>query len=148
MGACFDYRVYRTLYAKKKYCQQCKKKGNQIHMNERDGKRICMECDYSERIVRTKRTQEQVGRQWYDDVEVSLYCDGHLYSGTIGMLTGSINWQSRTFQTEDEALKYIQDNHEKWSRPMGVKFLKGHNYKTNRLTKDQAGCVIGGWCSS
>jgi hypothetical protein len=49
-----------------------------------------------------------------------------------------INFVEFTAKNEEEAVEYIERNHQKWYPPMGVPFL---------LTKDEIGYVVGGWCS-
>jgi hypothetical protein len=161
MGGCFDCRVYRKMYFKEKTCPVCK---SRTRIN--DGRRTCTsegcvskkcktvacrikdhECHWSERAVRSKLTKEQCESKWDLDVNESQYCDGHQYSGAIGMLDGKINWISSVFSTEEKAIEYIEKNHNKWDNPMGVKFDKARG-SSNRLTKQLGGFIIGGWCSS
>ena len=170
MGGCFDYRDYRRLYFKEKNCPVCK---SSTRIN--DGRRTCMskgcinekckemhrkvswmsgnctnekhECNWSERAVRSKLTQKQAESKWDDDVNESQYCDGHEYSGAIGMLDGNVNWISQVFSTQEKAIEYIENNHNKWDSPMGAIFDKARG-SSNRLTKQLGGFIIGGWCSS
>ena len=149
MGGCFDYRNYRRLYFKSKNCPVCKKIGKSSFTRIKDGRRLCgsLSCNWSERAVRSKLTQKQAESKWDDDVNESQYCDGHEYSGAIGMLDGKVNWISQVFSTEEKAIEYIENNHNKWDNPMGVIFEKARG-SSNRLTKQLGGFIIGGWCSS
>jgi hypothetical protein len=65
--------------------------------------------------------------KWDEEVSHSQYQDGCSYSGCIGMLDGSIEWVNRgPFNSQDEALEHISENHRKWSGPMAVPFkIKG-----------------------
>lgn len=150
MGACFDYRVYKKLYIKSKpYCPAHQKRGSTSFTKIEDGRRLCESntCDWSERVVRSKLTQEQCENKWRSDVYESQSCDGNSYSGCIGMLNGDIKWISHSFETLQKAVTYIEDNHNKWDGPMGVRFDKAKG-SSNRLTKQLGGFIIGGWCSS
>jgi len=61
--------------------------------------------------------------QWDADVEHSQYMDGVSYSGSIGMLTDSLNFVSvPPFNSLNEATVYIEDNHSKFDNPMAVPF--------------------------
>ena len=149
MGACFDYRVYKKLYFKSKNCPAHKKRGGSSFTKIIAGARVCGSdsCDWGERAVRSKLTQEQCENKWISDVNESYSCDGNSYSGCIGMLGGSVNWISHSFETLEKAVTYIEDNQNKWDNPMGARFDKAKG-SSNRLTKQLGGFIIGGWCSS
>lgn len=85
---------------------------------------------------RTYRTfdKSEILTQWMSDVDTSLRENGDSYSGCIGMLTGAIQWHAPTLATQEEAIQYVMENHDKWEPPVAVQFAEGF--------------VIGGWCSS
>ncbi len=85
---------------------------------------------------RTYRTfdKSEIRKAWTDDVEASLIANGNSYSGCIGMLGGEIQWHPKKLSTQDEAIQYLTENHDKWEPPVAVQFIEGW--------------VVGGWCSS
>lgn len=81
-----------------------------------------------------------VKSKWKGMVTGSLYEDGHdPYSGGIGTLGEGIDWHlEEIFPSRPAADDYIEDNHEKWGPPIGVRY------------RDEAGdlcMVVGGWCA-
>ncbi len=85
---------------------------------------------------RTYRTfdKSEVRKSWIDDVDRSLMENGNSYSGCIGMLGDNIQWRTQKVHTQEEAVQYIMENHDKWEPPIAVQFIEGW--------------VVGGWCSS
>lgn len=85
---------------------------------------------------RTYRTSDknEVRTAWMEDVDRSLLEDGNSYSGRIGMLNGEIQWHPKKLNTQEEAVQYVMENHDKWEPPVAAQF--------------DDGWVVGGWCSS
>lgn len=83
----------------------------------------------------SKLSMDEVKTQWNEEVESSLYEDGHNYSGEIGMLGKGFEVQRIVADNEHDADEYICEHQQKWDGAMAVK------------TKDNK-IVIGGWCSS
>ena len=81
-----------------------------------------------------KLSLEEVKEEWNDDVEESLYEDGHNYSGGIGMLGKGFELVPLIAKTEEEADEYICENHQKWDGAMA-------------MATEDGKIVIGGWCS-
>ena len=157
MGSCFDYRVYKGFYFKEKNCPECKNLFTEII----DGRRVCGAllresgsfgwnkhyCNWSEKAIRSKVTQKKAEREWDRDVNESLHCEGHEYSGGVGMLGKNVNWISKVFPTDEKAIEYIENKHGKHDNPIGARFEKARG-SSNRFTKQLCGFVIGGWCAS
>lgn len=81
--------------------------------------------------------KDKIMDRWESACEVSRYEDGHSYSGGIGMLGGSPQWQDKQFETADEAEDFIAENHSKYSAPMAVSY---------NSSKGELYWMIGGWC--
>jgi len=76
-----------------------------------------------------------VKKLWKLAVKDDLYDNGHVSSGSIGMLGTDIQWREESFATLAACEKFLMDNHEKWEPPLAVELKSG-------------GWVVGGWCSS
>lgn len=99
-----------------------------------------MGANFDYRIYSADKSKIEISAHWGAAVEDSLYSGGHEYSGEIGMLGHDIRWRDdmEPFESEDDAEKWLIDNHEKWECGMAVQFKDGSKIKW----------MIGGWCSS
>ena len=81
----------------------------------------------------------KIKESWKNQVEQSLYEDGHSYSGTIGMLGTTVaKWVDRCWPSVDDAYDFISNTHQKWEPAIAVSYL----YEGEKWW------LIGGWCSS
>jgi hypothetical protein len=78
--------------------------------------------------------KSEIRKAWAEAVDGSLRESGSSYSGCIGMLGGEIQWHPRKLSTQEEAVQYVMEHHDKWEPPVAVQFADGW--------------VVGGWCSS
>lgn len=84
-------------------------------------------------------TQDEALKKWNNEVDSSLYESGHSYSGGIGMLGRGFDVHTDAeITTQEDAVEYIADNHEKWEGAMAITIKKGNVQVW----------IIGGWCSS
>lgn len=94
-----------------------------------------------------------IKEKWDDMVAKDLHMDGHSYSGSIGMLgIGFDDQTSLIFDTLKEAVEYVSENQDKWSRAMAVrvKELTKKEKQLAYMTEPSGNIIvfIGGWCSS
>jgi hypothetical protein len=82
--------------------------------------------------------KDKILEHWEAACETSRYEDGNSYSGGIGMLGGKPQWQDKQFETADEAVDFISENHDKWCAPLAVSY----NNRNGELC-----WMIGGWCA-
>lgn len=82
--------------------------------------------------------KKKAQKEFKAEQESDLYENGHSYSGGFGMAQG-LEFESKTFETEDEADEWLCENCKKWEAAKAVSF-KGDDGKLNFL--------IGAWCSS
>ena len=82
----------------------------------------------------SKMTISEAKEQWNQEVEESLFEDGHSYSGGIGMLGSGFSIVNSEARDTSEADDWICDHHNKWDGAMAMR------------TQDKQ-LVVGGWCS-
>ncbi len=91
-----------------------------------------------EDIAPDTKPRAEIIKEWNEQVQQSLYEDGHSYSGCIGMFGNGIEpWADKGFTTRSAASDYLLDTHNKWSRAMAVSFWEN----------DKKFWLIGGWVS-
>lgn len=85
--------------------------------------------------------KEKIKQLWADAVSISLYHDGHSYSGEIGMLGPKIaQWYDAPVgeDTISQADAFICEKHEKWRAAIARSFVRDGKKMW----------LVGGWCSS
>jgi len=81
--------------------------------------------------------KEEVKTAFDFDVQRSLTQSGSEYSGEIGMLQKISAWKDLRLATQEEAEKFIENNHEKWDGAMAVSFHIPNKYKSKEDAKAQ-----------
>jgi hypothetical protein len=98
-----------------------------------------MGASFETRVYPTSLGMAKIKEVWNNEVERSLYEDGHNYSGGIGMLGKGFDLKRKTFDDGHKAQEHILENQEKWDGAMAC------------IYEDEDGVewvMIGGWCSS
>lgn len=114
MGATLDYRIYDS---------DNKKDIQKSWLNDRED-----------------AINDYVDNYLCDDEEASYEdaMDNLGYSGEINTLGEDIEWvRVSPFDSEREAVDYIENNHKKWENPLGVPFMNGKDINY----------AVGGLCS-
>jgi len=93
---------------------------------------------YDGHFEKNKVVRSMIEAKFQQDQESSAYESGHSYSGAIGVMPSGVNWIEKTFDSSEEAEKYITEYHNKWDKAMGVYYSDG----------EDDGYLVGGWCSS
>jgi len=78
------------------------------------------------------KTHKELREKYNEHLEYEYGHQG--YSGTLKECGGLVI-KERTFDTEEEAVKYIEDTHQKWNAAIAVRLTGTDIY------------IIGGWCS-
>jgi len=74
----------------------------------------------------TLKDDSSTARRWNDAVDCSLEEDGNSYSGGIGMLGKGYSLSNRHFDSQDDAIEFMEDNHSKFDDgAIACRFTKG-----------------------
>ena len=123
MGMSLDYRVYETTN---------KQEIQSLWIIDKTE----VEEDYPYDYMSTYYDEEDEDFDYDEAMDEAI--DNLGYTGQINTMEDSINWINiDPFDSEDNAVNYIEKKHKKWSNPLGVPFKDG----------DKIFYAVGGWCS-
>jgi len=74
------------------------------------------------------------------------YEDGNEYPGTIACFESISTWRDRQFDSEQKAINYLVDHHEKWTNAMAVSFhLPAEPTKADIQKRENAKQALASW---
>jgi hypothetical protein len=91
---------------------------------------------FDSRCYNGNLTFKAIEAQFKNDQTEDRYENGHSYSGGIGMADG-LELRPNTFQTQNEAWDWLQDNCQKWKAALAV-----------RVEGNAPRWCVGAWCAS
>jgi len=81
--------------------------------------------------------KKKIADYWDNAIHQSEHEDGVSYSGCIGMLGTRIDWQDGAFPTEEEAVEYLSDNHQKHGTAWAISFFISKKLTSRQKIKNK-----------
>jgi hypothetical protein len=87
----------------------------------------------------TEGDKGKVNREFASAREQARYEDGHEYPGSIACFTSIGAWHNKQFASENEAVDYLTEHHQKWSPALAVSFrLPAKPTKQDKIKQERA----------